>query len=52
LFDLAQKFNTFYNKHKVIGSESEEFRLILCSATAQVLENGLKILGIATPQKM
>ena len=52
LYELASKFNTFYNKHKVIGSQTEEFRIVLVRATAQVLKNGLKILGIETPEKM
>lgn len=52
LYDLAQKFNTFYNKDKIIGGENEEFRLSLTSATGQVLRNGLGILGIDTPERM
>ncbi|NCN58865.1 arginine--tRNA ligase [Candidatus Roizmanbacteria bacterium CG22_combo_CG10-13_8_21_14_all_38_20] len=52
LFDLAQKYNTFYNKHKVIGGDNVQFRLQLTSATAQVLKNGLKLLGIKTLEKM
>ena len=52
LYDLAQKYNGFYNKHKIIGSESEEFRLALTFGTGQVLKNGLKLLGIETPERM
>ena len=52
LFELAQKFNTFYNKHKVIGSQKEEYRLLLTKATGQVLKNGLNLLGIETPKRM
>lgn len=52
LFDLAQKFNLFYQKHKIIGSENEEFRLQLTQAVGQVLKNGLKILGIEIVEKM
>lgn len=52
LFDLAQKYNAFYNKHKIIGSESEQFRLLLNTATSQVLRNGLNLLGIKTLEKM
>jgi arginyl-tRNA synthetase len=52
LFDLAQKYNAFYNAHKIIGSDDEEFKLALTAATAQILTNGLKLLGIKTPQKM
>jgi arginyl-tRNA synthetase len=52
LYDLAQKYNGFYNKHKIIGSESEEFRLALTAGVGQVLKNGLKLLGIQTPERM
>lgn len=52
LFDLAQKFNAFYNKHRIIDSESENLRLRLTSATSQVLKNGLTLLGISTPARM
>jgi arginyl-tRNA synthetase len=52
LYDLAQKYNGFYNKDKIIGGENEEFRLALTSATGQVLKNGLKLLGIETPERM
>jgi arginyl-tRNA synthetase len=52
IYDLAQKYNTFYNKHKIIGSENEGFRLMLTSGTGQVLKNGLKLLGIESPERM
>ncbi len=52
LFDLAQKFNHFYNKHKIIGSKEQGIRLALTSATGQVLKNGLTLLGIEVPEKM
>lgn len=52
LYELASKFNTFYNKHKVIGSDNEVFRIVLLKGVGQVLKNGLKLLGIETPEKM
>lgn len=52
LFDLAQKFNLFYQKHKIIGSENQEFRLTLTSVTGVVVKNGLNLLGIQAPEKM
>jgi arginyl-tRNA synthetase len=52
LYDLAQKYNAFYNKDKIIGGENEEFRLALTVGTGRVLKNGLKILGIETPERM
>lgn len=52
LHDLAQKYNTFYNADKIIGSGNESFRLTLTKATGTVLKNGLKLLGIEAPERM
>lgn len=52
LYELASKFNTLYNKEKIIGSDKEDFRLLLTLGVGQVLKNGLKLLGIAAPERM
>jgi arginyl-tRNA synthetase len=52
LFELAQEWNSFYNEHRIIGSERETELLTLVRAVAQVLENGLGLLGIDAPEKM
>ncbi|MCL5676244.1 MAG: arginine--tRNA ligase, partial [Patescibacteria group bacterium] len=54
LYDLAQKFNTFYDKLPILNAEKEnrEVRLKITRASAQVLHNGLYLLGIQTPEKM
>lgn len=52
LFDLAKKYNNFYNQHRIIGGENEAFRLKLTSGVEQVLKNGLTLLGIETPERM
>ena len=52
LFDLAQKFNAFYNAHKIIGSKNQELRIMITAAVGQVLKNGLKLLGIEAPERM
>lgn len=55
LFDLAQKYNLFYNKHRIIKAETEslaDFRLTLTAAVAQVIKNGLYLLGIEAPERM
>src|SRR3989344_1410859 len=48
LFDLAQKFNLFYQKIPILNTKEEEknFRLQLTKATSQVIKNGLHLLGI------
>lgn len=53
LFELAQKFNLFYQKHSILeGGEKKEFRLALTLAVGQTLKNGLYLLGIQSPEKM
>ena len=52
LFGLAQKYNNFYNKHRILDSDSLQFRLGLTRATGNVLKAGLIILGIDTPERM
>ncbi len=52
LFELCQKYNLFYQKHKIIGGDKEEFRLALTKAVGQVIKNGLHLLGIESPHKM
>jgi len=50
LYELAQAFNSFYEKNRVIGSDKESQRLALVEAYACVLKKGLKLLKIPTPK--
>ncbi len=53
LFDLAQLFNSFYNKYSVLNDPDKgSFRLQLVEATAIILNAGLGFLGIKTLEKM
>ena len=67
LYKLAASYNLFYAKHTILGEGIENrvhklssklqtlsphFRLSLTSATAQVLKNGLYLLGIETLEQM
>ena len=52
LFELSQKFNTFYSMHRVLGTDEQHNRLILVAAVSIVLKNGLGILGISTPERL
>ena len=52
LFDLAQKFNLFYDRRKIIGSSTQEFRLLMTASVGQVLKNGLTLLGIEPLARM
>lgn len=52
LYQLAQKFNLFYAKHKIVNSENEQFRLHVTQSVGQTIKNGLTLLGIPTVDKM
>lgn len=49
VYELATRFNTFYNQHQIVGNE---FRLMLTQATANTLASGLNLLGIVAPVEM
>ena len=54
LRDLAGDFHTYYNAHTFIVDDVglRNARLNLVAATRQVLENGLKLLGVSAPERM
>jgi arginyl-tRNA synthetase len=53
LYEVARSYNSYYGNTKIIGQDNqEEYRLAVTAATAQVLRNGLKLLGIKAPEKM
>ena len=52
LYEVAQEFNRFYEKNRVIGDERETMRVQLVHRYADTLQNGLEILGIQTPERM
>ena len=54
LIELSKKFNEYYNKHKILtGNEKEiETKLLLVRSVKQVIENGLFLLGIQSPENM
>jgi arginyl-tRNA synthetase len=54
LFELAQKFNMFYQNHPILKADPEikSLRLFITNATAETIKKGLQILGIETVDKM
>lgn len=54
LRDLAGDLHTYYNAHQFIVDDAavRDSRLALISATKQVLQNGLGLLGVSAPEKM
>ena len=56
LYELAGQFMSFYEACPVnkdgVAPELRQSRLLLCSATAKVLQLGLNLLGIRTLERM
>jgi len=52
LYELAQKFNQFYEHNRVIGDDREAIRLTLVRCYADTLQQGLGLLGITAPDRM
>src|SRR3989338_10967755 len=55
LEELAQLFNHFYNEVSIIGTKDRGLRLsrvLLIKSVATVIKNGLKLLGVKTPEKI
>jgi len=54
LRDLATAFHSYYNATKILVAEpaEREAMLALCSATRQVLKNGLTVIGVGAPEAM
>jgi arginyl-tRNA synthetase len=55
IFNLAKIFNSFYTEHSIGNAENAEkkaLRLQLAQLTAQVIKNGMTVLGIKVPERM
>lgn len=54
LYELAQKYNYFYQKNKILESEekTKQLRLMLTKIAGKVIKEGLYLLGIKTVEKM
>jgi arginyl-tRNA synthetase len=49
---LADDFHRFYHDHKVLGSETQAFRLGLCTAAKSVIARSLDLVGVEAPDRM
>jgi arginyl-tRNA synthetase len=49
---VADDFHRFYHEHRVLGSDSEAFRLTLCRATQAVIARCLDLIGVEAPHRM
>jgi arginyl-tRNA synthetase len=54
LRELAASYHSYYDAERILVDDEavKEARLALVAATAQVLHNGLAILGVSAPRKM
>ncbi len=54
LRDLASLYHSYYDAERILVDNEtvKHARLALVAATAQVLHNGLKVLGVSAPTKM
>jgi arginyl-tRNA synthetase len=55
IYNIAKTYNSFYTEHSVLNAETEEkknLRLQLCQLTANVISNGMSLLGIRVPERM
>ncbi len=54
LRDLASTYHSYYDAERILVDDDavKKARLALVAATAQVLHNGLQILGVSAPAKM
>jgi arginyl-tRNA synthetase len=49
---VADDFHRFYHEHRVVGSETEAFRLELVRATQSVIARALDLIGVEAPERM
>ncbi len=54
LRELAASYHSYYDAERILVDDArvKHARLALVAATAQVLHNGLAVLGVSAPQKM
>jgi arginyl-tRNA synthetase len=54
LVDLAQAFNRFYNTHSILVDDNDlrTARLAMVKSTKITLANGLKLIGLSTPERV
>jgi arginyl-tRNA synthetase len=54
LRDLANQFHSWYNAHQFIVDDTElrDARMALATAVGQVMNNGLRLMGVSAPAKM
>ena len=49
LYELSQRFNTFYNQHQILENQG---RLLLTAVVGNILKSGLDLLGIVATESI
>jgi arginyl-tRNA synthetase len=49
---VADDFHRFYHEHRVVGSETEAFRLGLVRGAQHVIARALDLIGVEAPERM
>ncbi len=53
LIEIAREFNSFYGNTQILdGTSDEPYKLALTEMTSRILQRGLWMLGITTPERM
>jgi len=55
LYELVKEYNQFYHDYSILKEENTDlrnFRLVLSSAIADVIKDGMALLGIEVPERM
>jgi len=55
VFNVAKLFNAFYTEHSILNAETpgkKQLRLQIATLTANLISNGMKLLGIRVPERM
>ena len=55
VYNVAKTYNSFYTELSVLNAETQEkknLRLQLCELTANIIANGMGLLGIRVPERM
>ncbi len=55
MYEIAKEFNQFYHDHSILNVEEAEirlFRIHLSKMIGEIIEKGMRLLGIEVPERM
>ena len=55
VYELAKEYNQFYHDFAILKAENKElrdFRLVLSTVIAQIIQSSMRLLGIEVPERM